>query len=127
MKTIFRLLLAAALAVGALVASAATASADGTQCTGYYDSSQVQVCGWVQSGQAGASLTAYSGGFYNWDLWIEQCRTDGTNCIRFSETTTSTSLSGTCSFGHIYRAHATWYDGISSNYHTNATTAWVAC
>ena len=133
MKTIFRLLLAAALAVGALVANITPASAAGTQCTPYYGTSQTQGCVTVSAGMVMATLEAYSGKFMNYSIVLEQCRTDLTNCITFNSMNKTSTTDydeipyATCSFGHIYRVHASWYDYLSGQPYVDARSPWVAC
>jgi hypothetical protein len=134
MKTTFRLAVAAAFGVGAIVANVAPASAQGTQCTSSYGSSQVQACETVSGGQAGAYLQAYSGAFFNYTLAIEECRGDLTNCITFSSTSGSGGSltyaplpSKTCAYGHVYRVHASWVDSYTNTQYVDARSGWTSC
>lgn len=135
MKPVIRLALTAALGVGTIVATIAPASAQGTPCTTFYGTSQVQACATVNNGTAGATLQAYSGGFYNYTLAVEECRTDLTNCITFSATSNSTFgnysyaaiPNKTCALGHVYRVHASWNDYYSGQRFVDARSAWTTC
>jgi hypothetical protein len=138
MKTVSRLLLAAVLAVGALAASIAPASAQGSPCTDPYGTSQVYACESVLNGSASANIRSNNGrAFYDFTLAIEECRTDMTYCKQFSAIS---DMSGEwyssypldiqpCAFGHVYRVHASWYDafGYPGEHYVDARSVWTTC
>jgi hypothetical protein len=130
-----RIALVAISGSASILATATPAAAAGTKCIGLYGSSQVEAC--VTVGPYGgtfATLQAYSGGFGDYVLAVEECRTDLTNCITFSAqsypyggVTYATTSSKNCAFGHIYRTHATWTDSSSGQRFVDARTAFSAC
>lgn len=130
-----RLLMATIAGGVALIANATPAAAAGTKCDVLYGTSQVQAC--VTVGPYGgtfATLQAYNGGFGNYVLAVEECRTDLTNCITFSSqsypysgVTYASTPSKNCAFGHVYRTHATWTDSVSGARYVDSRTPFSAC
>lgn len=120
-----------------VVAGAGPAAASGTQCSANYGTSAVHVCATVNTGGFAFGVlerTGSTGGFSNYTLAVEQCDGTGNNCVAFSSQsgpnagyTYAATLSKACSFGHVYRARASWNDSVSGVRYTNAVTAFVAC